>query len=211
MKTWVYEQSVLLALLAPSIAVGIAADPTAIGVARAAVLAGAALYSQKSRSAADRRREQDELRGLARSVLRCDAADARNAALAQALAICALVLGGLRASSRWGYLAAALPLLYTLAYPTWRVWYRARRPALRERARAGTHGPDPLSPEAEARLRYARVAIADALGEPLFDVMLGADYHGAHVTVRGHRLTGESESRALAALQRYLETAWAGR
>lgn len=130
LPTWAWEQAALAALLVPGVLVAVSADRSALGVARAAAGALLALAAQKSRSGADRRREQDELRGVSAARLRCDRELGRWAAWSQVLGIAALVLAGLAAGSRWAYLAGALPAAYAYAYGAmWRPWWRRRRPA----------------------------------------------------------------------------------
>jgi hypothetical protein len=126
--TWFWEQVVLVALLAPSLALAVQADPSARGVARAVVGGLGAVAAQKARSGASRRGEQDALRGVTASALRCDRAISRWASIAQALAVASLFLGA--PAGRWGYLAAVLPAVYVYAYGAlWRPWYRRLRPA----------------------------------------------------------------------------------
>lgn len=91
--TWVYEQALLVALLAPGVVLAVQGDASPRGIARVVLGAAGAIVGQKLRSGADRQREQDVLAGYTPARLACAARIARWAAVAQVLAILSLIVG----------------------------------------------------------------------------------------------------------------------
>lgn len=133
-ETWVWEQAVLVVLLA------VAGWQQLVGLAErggltlwtATAVAGSAFAifaAHKVRSRADRQAEQDALARVERAPMSCAASVREWSTVAQAAAL---------ASVAWAPTPAhAGVVLYAAAYPFWRKLYRRWKPAVRESAAAG--------------------------------------------------------------------------
>lgn len=139
--TWRYEAGVVLALEVLFVAAGVAAGPRGPAALPAIVVGGlsvvAAEAARVERSVEQRRQEADEVAGVARARLHCDAEVARARWQRDLVAwtwpvlpalVSAAFAGSLRVAAAVGVAVTVLRCLRDrVAYPAWRAWWRTRR------------------------------------------------------------------------------------